>query len=225
MAITNNYQDIGLRTVQSNSASVNSERTELGQDDFLKLMTTQLGNQDPFEPMDNGEFLAQIAQFGTVNGVNELNASFSGFASSLQSSQALQAASLIGHQVLVKHDESYLSKDGLLTGGVELGTSASDVSVNILDDVGQTVARVDLGPQQQGLVVFAWDGKTLDGQQAVPGRYKMEIEATIAGQTESIQPLVAANVVSLTLADVGQEMQVELENLGTVNFSQVTQIQ
>lgn len=219
----NNYQDIGLNTVVDNKS--NNERTELGQDAFLELMTKQLSNQDPFEPMDNGDFLAQIAQFGTVNGVNDLNESFNGFASSIQSSQALQAASLIGRDVLVNHNESYLSATGSMSGGVELDKSASDVAVNVLDAVGQTVARVELGAQQPGLVQFNWDGETLDGQRAAPGRYTIEVEATQAGQTEYLTPLVSSNVVSLTLAGVGKEMKVELENLGTVDFSQISQIQ
>ena len=218
------YQNIsGLRTTLDSDSS--HERTELGQDEFLKLMTTQLGNQDPFEPMDNGEFLAQIAQFGTVNGVNELNTSFNDFASSLQSSQALQASSLIGRQVLVNHNESYLPATGSMSGGVQLNSGANDVAVNVLDSVGQTIGRVELGAQSSGLVQFNWDGITLDGQRALPGRYRLEVEATRAGQTESLTPLVTANVVSLTLGGVGQEMKVELENLGTVNFSQVNQIQ
>lgn len=217
------YQSVsGLRTVLDNDA--NHERTELGQDEFLKLMTTQLGNQDPFEPMDNGEFLAQIAQFGTVNGVNELNESFTDFSSSLQSSQALQASTLVGHEVLVSHDENYLPATGSMNGGVQLNNSATDVAVNVLDSAGQTIGRVDLGAQQSGLVQFAWDGVTLDGQRALPGRYIVEVEATRAGQTEALVPLVSANVVSLTLGGVGQEMRVELENLGTVDFSQVNQI-
>lgn len=219
----NDYKNIGLSTVADNKND--KERTELGQDDFLELMTTQLSNQDPFEPMDNGEFLAQIAQFGTVNGVNDLNESFNTFASSLQSSQALQAASLIGRQVLVNHNESYLPATGSLAGGIELDSSASDVAVNVLDGVGQTIGRVELGAQQPGLVSFSWDGVTLDGTRALPGRYRIEVEATRAGQTESLTPLVAANVVSLTMAGVGKEMKVELENLGTVNFGQINQIQ
>jgi flagellar basal-body rod modification protein FlgD len=223
MEITN-YQNIsGLRSVLDKDSS--QSRTELGQDAFLKLMTTQLSNQDPFEPMDNGEFLAQIAQFGTVNGVNKLNESFQDFASSLQSSQALQAASLIGRQVLVSHNEAYLPDTGPLQGGVQLNSSASNVTVNVLGAAGQTIGRIELGAQQAGLLPFNWDGVTLDGQSAVPGRYRIEVEATIAGQTESLTPLISANVASLTLAGVGQEMKIELENLGTVNFSQVNQIQ
>jgi len=217
------YNNIpGLRTVLDSTEE--HERTELGQDEFLKLMTTQLSNQDPFEPMDNGEFLAQIAQFGTVNGVTELNDSFNGFASGLQSSQALQAASLIGREVLVNNNEAYLSATQGLSGAAELSIGANDVVVNVYDTVGQVIGRVDLGAQPAGLVQFNWDGVMLDGQRALPGRYRVEIEATQGGNTESLDPLVSANVVSLTLGGVGQEMSVELENLGSVAFSQVNQI-
>jgi len=220
----NEFQNIpGLRTSLEEDSKQN--RTELGQGAFLKLMTTQLGNQDPLKPMDNGDFLAQIAQFGTVSGVNKLNESFNGFASSLQSSQALQASSLIGRQVLVNNDESYLPATGSMAGAAQLDTSASNVTVSVLDAAGQTIGRVDLGAQQAGLVQFNWDGITLNGQRALPGRYRVDVEATRAGQTESLTPLITANVVSLTLGGVGQEMKVELENLGTVSFSQINQIQ
>ncbi len=220
----NEFQNIpGLRT--SLEADSKQNRTELGQGAFLKLMTTQLSNQDPLKPMDNGDFLAQIAQFGTVSGVNKLNESFNGFASSLQSSQALQASSLIGRQVLVNNDESYLPATGSMAGAVQLDSSASNVAVSVLDAAGQTIGRVDLGAQQSGLVQFNWDGITLNGQRALPGRYRVDVEATRAGQTESLTPLISANVVSLTLGGVGQEMKVELENLGTVRFSQINQIQ
>jgi flagellar basal-body rod modification protein FlgD len=217
------YNNIpGLRTVLESTED--SERTELGQDEFLQLMTTQLSNQDPFEPMDNGEFLAQIAQFGTVNGVNELNDSFNNFATGLQSSQALQAATLVGREVLVNHNEAYLSATQGMSGGAELSSAASDVVVNVYDTVGQVIGRVDLGAQPSGLVQYNWDGVMLDGQRALPGRYRVEVEATRGGNTESLSPLISANVVSLTLGAVGQEMSVELENLGPVAFSQVNQI-
>lgn len=219
----NPYSGIsGITTASSNNS--NEDRTELGQDAFLELMTTQLTNQDPFEPMDNGEFLSQIAQFGTVNGVNELLSSFENLASSLQSSQALQASNLIGHHVLVNSDQGYLVQDGHLFGAAELDMSAENVTANIYDTTGSLVGQVDLGRQSAGQVQFGWDGTMLDGLKAPAGRYRIAIEATNGGSTNSLAPQVLAQVVSLTLAGPGQEMQVELANLGQVDFSQVNQI-
>ena len=218
------YENIGLSTVASTSAAAAKDRETLGQDEFLELMTTQLKNQDPMEPMDNGEFLAQIAQFGTVNGVTELNDSFNSFASTMQSSQALQASNLIGRQVLVENDEAYLSTENGMVGGAELDFSAEDVAVNIYDAVGQAIGRVELGAQESGLVQFNWDGVTLNGTNAAAGRYRVEIEATRGGETEALSPLVSSTVNSLTIGRLGQEMQVELDDLGSVGFGQIQKI-
>ncbi|MDH5765880.1 MAG: flagellar hook assembly protein FlgD, partial [Gammaproteobacteria bacterium] len=200
------------------------EKSSLGQDAFLKLMTTQLSNQDPFEPMDNGDFLAQMAQFGTVNGVNELLASFNGLASNLQSGQALQASTLIGRNVLVKHDEAYLTAGGTINAQVELGASSEQLSVNIYNASDSLVARLDMGAQSRGVVPVHWDGTTIGGLQAPQGRYRIEVEASRKGEAESVTPMISAGVSSLTLGGIGKEMQVELEHLGQIDFSQVVKI-
>ena len=220
------YENIpGLRTTQSVSKELEDERTELGQDQFMKLMTTQLANQDPMAPMENGEFMGQIAQFGTVDGINNLLNSFDELATNLQSSQALQASNIIGRQVLVNHDQGYLPPQGSLQGAVELDSSSSNVAVNVYDVTGEAIGRVDLGAQPQGLAQFSWDGKNFSGQRVEPGRYRVEVEAEYGSTTEAITPQVVDQVHSLILGGVGQEMQVELENLGTVSFNQVNQIQ
>lgn len=222
----NSFENLpGLRSVFDESADQKKSNEELGQNEFLQLMTTQLANQDPFEPMDNGEFMGQIAQFGTVNGVTDLLTEFQDLSANLQSSQALQASNLIGRQVLVNHDQGYLPEGGSLLGAVELGSSSSDVAVNVFDASGELLGRVDLGAQQTGVVPFSWDGTMIDGQRASSGRYRIEVEATYGNTTESLTPQVVDQVHSLTLGGAGREMLVELENLGTVSFNQVNQIQ
>jgi len=222
----NNYENLpGLRSIFDESAEQKKDNEKLGQNEFLQLMTTQLSNQDPLAPMENGEFMGQIAQFGTVNGVNELLTSFQDLSANLQSSQALQASNIIGRQVLVNYNQGYLPESGSLLGAVELKSSSSSVAVNVLDESGELLARVDLGAQQSGIVPFNWDGTMIDGQRALSGRYRIEVEATYGDTTESITPQVVDQVRSLTLGDVGREMLVELENLGTVSFNQVNQIQ
>ena len=222
----NSYENLpGLTSILESSAEEKKNKEELGQNEFLQLMTTQLANQDPFAPMENGEFMGQIAQFGTVNGVNELLTSFQDLSSNLQSSQALQASNLIGRNVLVNHDQGHLPEDGSLLGAVELESSSSSVTVNVYDGSGELLANVPLGSQQEGLVPFAWDGTMINGQRAPNGRYQIEIEAVYGDTTESLTPQVVDQVHSLTLGVAGREMLVELENLGTVSFNQVEQIQ
>jgi len=221
----NAFENIpGLRTL-AESKGTDKDGTELGQNEFLQLMTTQLANQDPFEPMENGEFMGQIAQFGTVNGINDLLSSFQDLASNLQSSQALQASSLIGRQVLVNLDQGYLPAQGALLGAVELDSSASNVAVNIYNTSGEALSRVELGAQPVGQLQFNWDGNTFNGQRAPAGRYRIEVEASFGGDTEILTPQVLDQVRSLTLGAPGQPMQVDLANLGTVSFNQVNQIQ
>lgn len=221
----NSFENIpGLRTALEDPKG-EKDPTKLGQNEFLKLMTTQLSNQDPFQPMENGEFMGQIAQFGTVNGVNELLTSFQDLASNLQSSQALQASNLIGRQVLVNHNQGHLPAEGNLLGAVELSSSSDDVAVNVFDANGELLGREELGAQPAGLLQFNWDGTTLSGQRAPSGRYRIEVEANYGGNTEALTPQVVDQVRSLTLGAAGQQMQVELENLGTVSFNQVNQIQ
>lgn len=218
------YNTLGLRSYRDAADEAIDDKESLGQDAFLELMTTQLSNQDPFEPMDNGDFLAQMAQFGTVNGVNELLASFQDLAANLQSSQALQASNLIGRNVLVNHDTAYLSAGSNVEAAAELESSAENVVVNIYDANDSLVNRVDLGAQSRGLIQFSWDGTNLDGQRVLPGQYRIEVEASRYGEAESVTPLVSASVSSLTLGGVGKEMQVELEHLGQVGFGQVVKI-
>ena len=85
----------------SQTETTQLEQQELGQDDFLTLMISQLQSQDPMNPMDSEAFMGQIAQFSTVEGIQQLNDSFDELAASLVSNQVLQASQLIGHSVLI----------------------------------------------------------------------------------------------------------------------------
>ena len=87
--------------INSNEEAKNKKKDSLGQADFLKLMTTQLQNQDPFSPMDNGDFIAQMAQFSTVTGITEINNNLSNIGSKLEPNRVATAAQFLGHSVLV----------------------------------------------------------------------------------------------------------------------------
>lgn len=196
---------------------------ELGQDQFFELMLTQLKNQDPLKPMQNGEFLAQIAQFSTVTGIQKLQESFGQLAAGMQSAQALQASSLVGRSVMLSSNSAALAPDGSVSGAVELSASASSVSVEIYDAGGQLVQRLDLGAQPAGQVSFTWDGKNTSGEAAAPGRYTIKAQAASGGQSASVPTLVAAKVESVTLGG-GQGLLLNLAGQGSVSLSDVRQI-
>ncbi len=101
------FSSLGLASGDTQSRGTN-DANELGLNTFLKLMVTQLNNQDPFKPMENGDFLSQIAQFGSVTGLEQLNKSFESLSTNITSGQALQAGSLVGREVLAPVDSGYL---------------------------------------------------------------------------------------------------------------------
>ena len=197
----------------------------LGQDAFLKLMITQLKNQDPFKPLASGEFLSQLAQFSTVAGVKDLQTSFKDMSTALVSNQALQASSLLGRSVLVNRTSGLLNAGGTLSGAVDVPASASSVVVNVTDQNGQVVRQFNLGAQGKGLASYDWDGKLADGSAAAPGIYKVSAQLMVNGKSQSAaNVLVNARVESVTIGADKSGLTLSLEGLGDIAFSDVRQI-
>lgn len=205
---------------------------ELGQSQFLELMITQMNNQNPLDPQDNTEFIAQLAQFSSVEGLERLNSNFEDFSGSFMSNQALQASSLVGSSVTVPSESTTLMPDGIVNGSVELESSAPDLSLNIYNDSDQLVAEVPLGAQPAGEVAFRWDGQNMEvngelvdwaaDQPLPPGNYRFEAFATQDGENQQLDTALSANVNSVTLNDNG-ELTLNLANIGPVNIDQVKQ--
>jgi flagellar basal-body rod modification protein FlgD len=186
-------------------------------DRFLKLLVTQMQNQDPLNPMDNAQITTQMAQISTVSGIDDLNKSIGAMSSTLFTSQSLQAASLIGKNVLVPGDKLLLDADRNTTAGFALAGHADKVSVNIKDANGKIVDTVDLGPQKPGRVSFDWTAP----KNATTG-LTFEINATAKGVKVDAQAMVS-DVVRAVYADGGQ-LAVELERTGIVNYQDIKAI-
>lgn len=155
---------------QYSSASKNSDKpktNEMGQDEFLKLMIAELNNQNPLDPQDNGEFIAQLAQFSTVEGLDKLNNTTEGMSSNMRSSQALQASTLVGQSVIVEGNEmGLLLNKGIVSGFSELPETVTDLTLTIEDENGQLLEQVSLGNHAEGEMSIRWDGLNLmkDGE-------------------------------------------------------------
>lgn len=210
------YSDLGLALKQPTQST-----KSLGTDDFLKLMTTQLTNQDPTKPLDSSQFLGQIAQFSTVSGIQDLQKSFSSLSSSLSSSQSLQAAGLVGHGVLYPSKTGYLEASGGLSGGVDVPASGQ-VVVEITAPGGQVLRRIDLGTRAAGTTYFNWDGKDASGTAMTPGSYGIRASVIQNGATQAADTLAAGVVNSVSLGSGG--LNLNLAGLGSVAFSSVRQI-
>ena len=197
---------------------------ELGQSDFLTLMITQFRNQDPFKPMENGDFLAQLAQFSTVNGIESLNSSFSGLASSIRGEQALQAANLVGRKVMAVTDTGYLPDGGTINGVIELESSASTVQIDIVDDSGALLRTIDLGQQPAGLARFTWDGRDAGGDLVGEGHYRLNARVVRGSEVESTPTAIESHIESVTLGQFGNQMLLNLAGGGSMSLAQVYQI-
>ena len=125
--------DIINGTGAAGSASQGSgikKKDQLGQAEFLELMIAQLKNQDPFKAMDPSQFLGQLAQFGTVSGIQEMQAAFGTLSDAMRSSQVLDGSAMIGREVLVASEDVTLQAEGAVRGALDVptGTQRADSS-------------------------------------------------------------------------------------------------
>lgn len=197
---------------------------KLGQEEFLDLMVAQLRNQDPFKPLENGDFIAQMAQFSSVSGLEELQTSFNTLANSLQSNQALQASTLVGRSVLVPSTDAVLAQNGNVRGIMDLQQGSPNVRVTIQDGNGEFIKRIEMGSNASGEVPFVWDGTNQEGQRVPPGTYKIVAEAQGSDSRFNVNTLVDATVESVTIGNGGQQLVLNLQDMGSVNFSNVREI-
>ena len=218
----NGIQGAEFRTLRDLNAE--NTRKEMGQEDFLELMTAQLQNQDPFKPMESGDFLAQIAQFSTVEGIGDLNEGFAQLSQSLVSNQALQAASLVGHKVLAVTDIAHLDSSGSMRGALELTSSAGNVQIDITDEAGQLVQRLDLGQQAAGLIEFEWDGISVQGDRADTGFYQVSARVVRGQEIESVPTVIESQIQSVTLGQFGGALTLNLEGGQEMPLGQVYRI-
>jgi flagellar basal-body rod modification protein FlgD len=214
----------GLDAARLKERGAAGERDQVSQEAFLELMITQLKNQDPMKPMQNGEFLSQIAQFGTVSGINELQQSFGTLATALQSSQALQASTMVGRKVLIEHGTLAINGNEAVKFAVESPAEASRMRVSIHDPAGQLVRRLDFAATPAGITDVAWDGLDAAGNPAAAGRYTLKAEAIIDGKAQAITSLVRAPVESVSLPRNGDSPTLNLGDYGALSIDSVKRV-
>lgn len=215
----------GLSNLGISSAELKKEdRQALGQDQFFDLMVAQLTNQDPLNPLESNEFIAQVAQFSTVSGIKQIQESIGELATSFQSGQALQASTMVGRDVLVPGERGVLHPGGMLSGAVDVASATGDLDISVLDPSGQTIRQFQLGAQPAGLARFSWDGLDDAGEAAPPGNYVIRATATIDDQTQALPTLMSARVESVTLSNQPGGLTLNLESLGPVNINDIRQL-
>ena len=233
MSIAVNVNDrssaTGVSGTTGNSSLTGSNASDL-QSSFLTLLVAQLKNQDPTNPMQNNELTTQLAQISTVSGIEKLNTTLGSISGQLDSSQSMQASTLIGHGVMIPGSTILAgssSTDGTSTTsttpfGVELQQSADKVTATITDRNGAVVRTIDIGELKAGVHTFTWDGMMTDGSSAPNGSYNVAISAS-SGSTQLVaQPLQFAMVQGVIRSSNGNTL--DLGTYGTTTLDEVRQI-
>ncbi len=225
MAISGVSESNPYSFLNTNSTQKTEEKDEgeLLLEDYLALMTKQLQNQDPLEPMDNGDFLGQIAAFGTVSGIGDLNTSFDSFSKSMQSDQALQGSALVGRSVLVPSSIGAMTADEGLKGRINVSESVADLKVQIFTETGALVRTLDMGAAS-GDTQFIWDGFDDSGVALAPGTYQFKATGTVDGENTAFATATIAKVDSVLVGGASQGLVMNLAGIGAVPFSEAQEI-
>jgi len=197
---------------------------QLNQEDFFSLLSQQLAYQDPFKPVDNSEMIAQMASFTTAEGISTLGTEFSGIKEVLNSSQALEASSLVGKKVLIPSSDTYLSEGETASGSLTTDTGAYNASVSIANENGSVVRTLILGDIGAGNQRFDWDGLDADGQPVPEGKYTFNANGTVNGSGEQLATATYAHVQSVSLGGGTANVHLNLKGLGGIELSDAIEV-
>ncbi|MFB2705131.1 flagellar hook assembly protein FlgD [Marinobacter shengliensis] len=197
--------------------------SELGKDAFMELMLAQLKNQNPLEPQDNGDFISQLAQFSSLEEMQNLSGTVEDVAGQFRSSQALQASAMVGKTVLAPSDVGILGSDGEITGTIEVPASTGGLRLSVMNQSGELVRQIDMGSSQAGVVSFRWDGEDGNGNPLPPGPYQIVAQGSYPSGPEQLGTMVSANVDSVSLGK-GGSITLNLAGMGSIALSDVKQI-
>jgi flagellar basal-body rod modification protein FlgD len=196
---------------------------ELGKSAFLELMIAQLNNQSPTDPQDNSQWVAQLAQFSSVESLENLNTSVDAIAGNYRSSQALQASAMVGRDVLVTTDSAYKTANGEVKGVAELPAGTSDMKISVFNEAGELIRQASMGQQSGGQIPFGWDGRNEKGEIMPAGNYRVAVDARYSGEMTQMATYMAANVDSVSIDGKGS-VTLNLGGKGSVGLADIKQI-
>lgn len=205
----------------ASSSSKKETQAEQIQDRFMKLLVTQLKNQDPLNPMDNAQMTSQLAQINQISGIEKLNTTLGQMLDIYNNGQGMQAAGLIGKYVLTAGNSLPLA-GGTAMGGAKLDGPADQVTVKVMDAAGNLLQAQQLGAHDAGNFSFTWDGKKSDGTQMPNGSYNFRVEATRGGEKVNVTGLQVGMVNAVSRSSSG--FLLDLGAQGNVSFQDVQQI-
>jgi flagellar basal-body rod modification protein FlgD len=211
---------IAPSTGMATAATAKGNET-LGQKDFLTLLTAQLRNQDPLKPLENTEFLGQMAQFSTVAGIDRLNQTLTGQGGSLRDARMTMASGMLGHSVLVQTPVARPDAGGALHGAVDLDAPAQALIVTYADaKTGALLHSQTLGAQGGGRVSFGWDDLPPD-LAANRALLRVSVTAAAEGSSRSLEPMLFSRVQSVTAAAGTEDVMLQVEDFGLLSTLEI----
>lgn len=216
--LPSNLQDVGL------NPAVGSDKSKSDKTDFLNLFVAQLRNQNPLDPQKGDEFLSQLAQFSTVEGIKNLEGSFSSLAESLQSNQALQASNMVGRKVDVPSEQFVHLPGDVLHGSIEIPGSVANLAVDILDSNGNVVKTLQLGSADKGSFGLTWNGLDDQGDSVPADIYRLQAKGSVQGSEMRFQTFVQANVDSVTVEKGNKGFTLNVAGFGPVSMDEIRSI-
>tara|TARA_A100001015_G_scaffold300698_2_gene386509 strand:+ start:1795 stop:2499 length:705 start_codon:yes stop_codon:yes gene_type:complete len=221
-SLNNILNKLGINSPED-TAKTKKDSSVLGQAEFLKLMTAQLQNQDPFSPMDNGDFIAQMAQFSTVTGITEINNNLTNLGSKLEPNRIATAASFLGTSVLIPGSVVSPDENGEIHGVIDLPASSSNVGLTITNSRGEIVKTIDLGSQEKGLVGFSWKDVSDD---IIKNNERLSLQAFSGNgnATDGLSTAVYNKVLSASTPKDSEDVLLELKDFGEVSASEAIKL-
>ena len=192
---------------------------------FLTLLTTQLQNQNPLDPMKNEQFVAQLAQFSQLEGITNMSTSLSDVADVIRSDRIMTGANLVGKSVFGQTGR--ITTDGQSASAIEfnLPYGADQVEVGIYDPVSGALMRsMVVGPQSSGILNIAWDGRKADGTAAQAGSYIVRGNVVVSGKSEAVVPSTYSRVETVSWDALNNDLNLNLAGGAVIPMDQVTRI-
>jgi len=185
-----------------------NEKTAMGKDDFLKLLVTQLENQDPLDPLDNAQFTAQLAQFSSLEQLFDVNKNMEGLQSLQSSLNEAQALNFLGREV-----EAAGSRFAYEGGDKELkfsvGDGAKEVYLGIYDSTGDLVRNEPMGAMSGGEHGYLWDGRDGNGNIMPFGTYSFELAASGDDGPVKTETFIAGRVDGVSYGSAGPVLSID----------------
>jgi len=204
MAVQSTIAAIQSAGTAAQQAATTKSTTSLGKDDFLKLLTTQMQQQDPTQPMDNTAFVAQLAQFSSLEQMNNVNETLTKMLTSQNTALQTSATSMVGKTAVFTGDQVSLTKGEPVTLTADLPETAGNVNLVIQDGDGNTVRTVALGTAAAGTNTFTWDGRDGNGDLLDSGTYTAQISAAdLSGKQMTVTQTTKERITGVTFGSDG----------------------